>query len=420
MAGLDLTSFDAAMRRYYDSMRVENQVYRNRPFFAMVPKDEKFYGNLAQVLMRLGNPQNRAADFATANDITSQSIVKAWELRRVSNYSTARVSNEVMKASANDLGAMLQAAVVEMDGAIDQLSRDLSISLYRAGRGVIGQISNATTGTAVATLSNPADIVNFEVGQKIVAAAAATGTITLRNASGTVNSLTVIAVDRYLGTVTFDAAMDSFASGDWAQNDYLFVKGDVITGTSTVTKMSGLQAWLPYDNRASLIAASFFGVTRSSDPTRLAGQIHDGTKQSIEEALIDISAKIALEGGKPDYAFIHYNEWRSLVKSLGSKVQYVDVKAGSKAQIGFRGVVVNGANSDIVVVPDMDCPSGRGFVLQMDTWSLKTLGPAVEIFDGDGTSWLRASSADALDMRCTSYGNLCTNAAGYNGQVVFS
>lgn len=420
MAGLDLASFDAAMRRYYDSMRIENQVYKKRALLALLAKDEKFYGNLAQIPMKIGNPQNRSANFADAIDITSQSNIKAWELRRVSNYSTARVSNEVMKASANDMGAMLQAAVTEMDGAIDQLSRDLSIGIYRSGRGVIGQISNSTTGTAVATLSNLGDIVNFEVGQKVIAAATNTGTITPRNIGGTPNSLNVIAVDRYLGTVTFDANMDSFASGDWAQNDYLFIKGDVVSGTSTVTKMSGLQAWLPYDNRASLLAASFFGVTRSADATRLAGQIHDGTKQSIEEALIDLSAKVSQEGGTPDYGFINYVEWRNLIKSLGSKVQYVDVKAGSKAQIGFRGVVLQGANSEITILPDMDCPSGRGFLLQMDTWSLKTLGPAVEVFDGDGLSWLRSSTADALDMRVTSYGNLACNAPGWNGQVVFA
>lgn len=41
---LDLTSFDFALKEYYTDEKVEDLVYRDNPFLAMVPKREDFYG----------------------------------------------------------------------------------------------------------------------------------------------------------------------------------------------------------------------------------------------------------------------------------------------------------------------------------------------------------------------------------------
>lgn len=413
---LDITTFQPALKQHYTDWRIENLVYKNRPFLAMVKKYEEFGGDVLKMPIIIGNPQNRSATFSRANSITSETIVKAFLLSRVSNYSIAEISNEVMLASEGDSNAFLRAATTEINGALDSLARDISIGLYRSGRGDIGRISAGTvmTGT-VATLSSPEDIVSFEVGMKIVAAAANSGTITVRNVSGTENVLTVVAVDRTAGTVTFNAAMDSFASDDWSASDYLFVQGDVSSSSSL--KLSGLQAWLPYNSRSSQLAASYFGVTRSVDATRLGGVVYDGTSQPIEEALIDAAALVGREGGAPDYCFLNFAEYRNLVKALGSKVQYTQVKAGSDGAIGFQGLMINGPRGTITVVPDQDAPKGFGFLLQMDTWQLASLKKAVNLFDGDGLQMLRSSSADALQLRCFSYAQLGCVAPGWNCQV---
>lgn len=415
---LDMTTFAAALKQHYTDWRIENLVYKNRPLFAMISKYEDFGGDVLKMPIIIGNPQNRSATFSYANAADTSSLLRAFLLTRVKNYSLATIDNETMLASEGDSNAFLRAATVEINGALDSLARDVSISLYGSGRGDIGRISSTTvmSGT-VATLASPDDVVHFEVGMNIVAAVANSGTITIKANAGTQNVLQITAIDRIAGTLTFNAAMDSFASNDWAQSDYLFVQGDVVTGTSSL-KVSGLQAWLPFSK--SGLATSFFNVDRSVDATRLSGVSFDGSALPIEEALIDGIALVGREGGKPDYCFMSFTDYRNLVKALGSKVQYTQLKAGSDGAIGFQGLMINGPRGVVTVVPDQDCPSGYCFPLQMDTWKLASLKKAVNLFDGDGLQMLRAPNSDALQLRCFSYAQVGCNAPGWNGQIKLS
>jgi len=69
-----------------------------------------------------------------------------------------------------------------------------------------------------------------------------------------------------------------------------------------------------------------------------------------------------------------YTKFSDLEKALGSKVQYIDVKAN--AEVGFRGIQINGPRGPIRCIPDQNCPSDRAFMLQMDVWKLYSLGKA--------------------------------------------
>lgn len=416
---LDMTTFAAALKQHYTDWRIENLVYKNRPLFAMISKYEEFGGDVLKMPIIIGNPQNRSATFSQANSTDTSSLLRAFLLTRVRNYSLATIDNETMLASEGDSNAFLRAATVEINGALDSLARDVSIGLYGSGRGDIGRLSASTTlNTTTVTLASAEDIVRFEVGMVIVASGTNSGTITLRNNSGTVNELTIVGVDRIAGTITFNAAPDSFATGDWQVSDYLYVKGDVVSGGTSSLKLSGLQAWLPFSK--SGLATSFFNVDRSVDATRLSGVSYDGSALPIEEALISGISLIGREGGKPDYCFMSFTDYANLVKALGSKVQYTQVKAGSDGALGFQGVMINGPRGTVTVIPDQDCPVGYCFPLQMDTWKMASLKKAVNLFDGDGLQMLRAPNSDALQIRCFSYAQVGCNAPGWNGQIKLS
>jgi len=155
-------------------------------------------------------------------------------------------------------------------------------------------------------------------------------------------------------------------------------------------------------------------VTRSADATRLGGLVYDGTALPIEEALISAASLVGREGGSPDYAFMNFADWSNLVKALGSKVQYDQVKAGADGAIGFTALMVNGPRGVIKCLPDVNCPKGSVFLLQLNTWQLASLKKAVNLFDTDGLRMLRSSSADSLQIRCFSYSQLGCSAPGYN------
>jgi hypothetical protein len=223
----------------------------------------------------------------------------------------------------------------------------------------------------------------------------------------------VIAVNRSGGTVTVSTSMGGAAASPsgWTTGDYLLVQGDLNA------KCSGLSAWLPAT--APTASDLFFGVNRSVDTFRLGGGRYNGAAQSIEEAVIDASSLLAREGGKPDVFVTNFASYSALEKALGSKIQYVDMKG--PADIAFRGIMINGANSVIKVFPDRSCQASTGYLLQMNTWALEGLGDVPQILRyGDGLEMLRVYNADAGEVRVGAYYQVRTNAPGWNCNVTLS
>lgn len=401
---LDMTSFDAALKEHYTDQRIFNMVYADNPLMALMPKYENFGGKKLPIVLIYGNPQGRSATFTNAQTrgAATASKVEAFELTRVKDYSIATIDNETLEASKGDPNAFMEAATTEIDGAINSLTRSLAVAQYRDGTGEIGQVlaEPSVAATTVISLKNPDDVTNFELGM-IINIWSATSGGTQRNTDGSDVSWEIIAIDRDAGTITLDDAYTN--SGTIAADDYLFVEGD------RGLKMSGLEAWVPASAPGS---TAFFGVDRSVDVTRLGGLRYNAANLPIEEALIEGASKVAREGGKLTHYFMSYDKYSSLEKSLGSKVQYVDLKLN--ADIGFRGIMINGPRGMIKVIPDQNCPSNRCFGLQLDTWKLYSLGKAVRVIDTDGLQMLRQAAADGVECRYGFYGNVGTSAPGYN------
>lgn len=404
-AYLDMTAMNAALKELYDGQVVENLVYADNPWMAMVAKKTDFGGKYKPIPIITGVSQGRSATFMTAQANQTQPLIQSFLLTRKKDYSVATIDGETMMASKTDKMAFLEGAKLNIDSAFRVITNSLASSLFRSGTGSIGVISSISTG--VITLTNAADVVQFELNQTLQANATDGGTP--RAALGYVIARSVTA-----GTITVASSGLGGSAGSpsgWAANDYLLVQGDVNL------KLTGLAGWLP--STAPSGGESFYGVDRSVDRARLAGIYYDGSGQSIEEALIDHSALIAREGGKPGIAWVSYGSYSALEKSLGSKVQYVDLKG--PAELGFRGIMINGANTMIKIVPDRSCQPLTAWLLQMDTWALESAGDAPQILRyGDGLEMLRVYNADAGEVRLGAYANLRTNAPGWNGQTLLS
>ena len=397
---LDLTSFDAALKQHYTSDRIENMVYSDNPLLAMIAKYEQFGGRNLPVPIVYGNPQGRSATFSTAQANKTNSQLVDFVLTRDKDYSLASIDNETLEASKGNANAFMEAATLEIDGAINSNTRSLAIAMYGSGSGSIGQVSAGTTGTSI-QLKNVEDVTNFEVGMEIVVSTADGG--------GSVKSgtITVNGVNRDSGVLTVDAASAIDGGTGVATDDYIFVEGDYDL------KLKGLAAWLPASAPGG--SDSFFSVNRSVDATRLAGIRYDGSAEPIEEALIGAASRVGREGGKPTHCFLSYSKYADLEKALGSKVQYVDERVN--VEIAFRGIMVNGPRGPIKVMPDQNCPEDVAYMLQMDTWKLYSLGKAPKILDSDGMKMLRESGADAVEVRIGYYAQMGCKAPGYNARV---
>lgn len=399
---LDMTSFASALKVHYTDDRVVNMVYKDNPLLAMMAKMENFGGKNLPIPIQYGNSQNRSATFATAQASDTTSKITDFVLTRNHDYAVAKIDNETLLASQGDANAFMEAATTEIDSAISQITRSLAIAMYRSGSGSIGQANASVTGTSL-QLKNADDVTNFEVGQELKFSTA--------DGSGSLKtgSVTIVAVNRDTGELTTDATSAIDGGTGVAANDYIFIDGD------HAAKIKGLQAWLP---NTAPTNTPFFGVDRSVDVTRLGGIRYDGSALPIEEAVIGAIHRVAREGGTPSHLFLNYSKWDELVKALGSKVQYIDdiVKSG-EATFSFRGIMVHGPKGPVKVVPDQNCPSDRGFLLQLDTWKLYSLKKAPHILDTDGMKMLRQSSADGVEVRVGYYSQVGCRAPGKNCNI---
>lgn len=396
MASLDIAAYRAALKEHYTPMRVEDMTYQDNPLYALMPKYKKFGGYNLPIPIKFGNPQGRSSDFATAKANKKAGKYERFVLTREHDYSLADIDNETIEASMGDVNAFMAASTTEIDAALMGLNRSLAIKSYRNGSGSIGQIGATTNvATAVLVLANPEDVTNFEVGQVIVASTTDGGGVVKASPK------TVIAVDRDLGTVTFNANLNAVVA--WALADYVFVEGDYDSA------IKGLDAWIP----ATMPTAgdNFFGVDRSVD-TRLAGLRKDVSTMSIEEGLIEMGGRVSREGGKVNMGFYDFTQHTNLQKALGTKVQYVDLRAN--ARIGFTGIMLQVGKGIVNMVPDQNAIPDVAFLLQMNLWKLYSLNEPIRILNLDGNQYLRNSDADSIEVRCGYYAQIGCNGPGYN------
>jgi hypothetical protein len=371
----------------------------------LIKKETNFGAKVYPMPAQISNSQGRSATFSNAQANITTANLREFMLTRVKDYSIAQLDTETMLASEKDSYAFIEAAKLVIDSAWQASANSLGAALYRSGTGSIGSIGSIN-GSGVITLAAIADVVQFELDMTLQANATDGGGAP-RGTRGRVT-----AVDRYNGLITVVDPDNGGVPAGWVTGDFLLVQGD------NNARIKGLDAWLP--RTAPAAGESFFGVDRSVD-TRLQGLRINGSNMSIEEAIIDAANFSAREGATPDHLFTNYASYSSLIKSLGSKVQFVNDKY---ANIGFEGVRLQGPTGQIKVYPDRNCPSLTAYLLSLDTWVLKSLGDAPRVLDfgaeGSNAGWLRMSSADAAELRIGYFAQMGCKAPGKNAVISLS
>lgn len=409
------------LKELYDDQKVQWLTYKDNPALAMIHKEEKFPGKYYPVPVVYGLTQGASATFGSAYANQSSPLVAEFLVTRVADFSLATIDGQLLAAAQTDPGAFIDGAELMIDAAWQTAVNRIASAMFRNGAGTIAQIAsvvNVSGTNYLVTLTNPDDAVQIEVGQVLVAVQFVDGSGSAPTDVGTVS-----AVNRSAGTFNVTSATN--IASDWPASYYLATQGDLPTTSnqnfqptgSTLTnkllKLAGFAAWLPI--AAPTTGDSFFGVDRSVDTQRLAGVTFDGSALSLEEALLQGTGRIALNGGKVETGICSFATYTAIITSLGAKVQYIEEKIG---EIGFRGVQVNGANTVMNVFPDRSCPDGLIYCLEMDTWCLRSQGPAPHILKYmDEIEILRIPGVDAAELRVGGYMNMYCKLPGHNGTI---
>ena len=391
------SNLSALYKILYPQGHVPDETYQDYPMLSLIARDENFYGSSMFLPLKYGNGNKRSSTFSNAQSNSGPSSNVGFTLTRATDYAIAYIDNQSMEASEKDEGAFVDIFKHEVDAAMKASVQSEAQSLAGDGTGIIGQISSGSNvGTPTITLADISQVTNFEVGNVLVVTATVGGV-------ARAGSVTLTAVNRKTGTLT--------ASGNWsagigavAAGDYIAIDGDLNL------KPKGFSAWIPESDPSS---TAFFGVDRTPDLLRLSGVRDDYSAKPIEEALVLAATDMNLNGAAIDYGFIAYAKHAELENALGSKVQYVDVM--SPIGIGFRGVKIFTGKKPVTILADLTCKSDRLWMMQSNTWKLRSLKKSIRMLEQDGLKSLRVSNADAQEVRIGGYKQFSCEAPGYNG-----
>jgi hypothetical protein len=372
--------------------------YKRSKFFAMLTK-KKSKGKNHPLPIKYANGQSRSAtaSVAVANAANATPKFNTFYLTLVKDFAVQPIEHFTAKVSEGDEAAFAEAVEEAIDSAFESIAESVGYGLVQDSSGVLGIIDSAA-GAPTYTLTKKDDIVRFEIG-KVVGAYNASTFAQIGS-----DFRTITAVDRRLGTFTLDA---SFTTG--GATHAVIPQGDVSL------KISGLKSWLPYTDPGG--SDDFYGVNRSVDRVRLAGSVIDGTGLSVADALQDGATELSINGGVPGLALMHPRQFNALRKELGSKSEMSDVLIESgEAKFSFKALKMHlDDGNEMVCIGDRNVDNGLAYLLDLDTWAIYCPeAEAINLYDDDGNSILRAASSFDLEVRTYFYGQLGCNSPGRN------
>lgn len=318
----------------------------------------------------------------------------------------SRITVSGLALAQSPAGALINVKAHEAEGVNDYMMERLEKVLWGDSAAEIGRIAAAGLGGSVATrvltLATIEDAYNFQWGQVLQANTNRTGN------SGTLRAdiYKVTGVNYVTGVVTADRL--SGAGADWANNDYIYIRGDYDAASP------GIPSFIPATDPTSTL---FLGVDRSLFPNHLAGWRYD-FQGSIEETVKFAFSRMGrfINTGAKKYAVcLSTSDWYTLEMELGARV----VRDPEAEQTFGTGAIL--VRTVFGTVPCIAVPvlvSGRGYVLDYTTWRFHHLKGIPHIIDDDGMT-ARAlpaegtGSGDGIEIRFRTWYHLtCASPIG--------
>jgi len=406
-------------------------MYKDFPFLSLVKKTTNFDGDFRVVALQNERPQGSSSVFGVAQGIAQYGLrggggsYNRFQVYRTRHYGILRMDGETMKAAVRSAGALVDLWNQETDGISKNEMADLEFQLFGDGTGVRGSVATGGYSAGTITLATTANAVYFNLGMQvqIFSTAGVERTVTGQY-------LYVQAIDRKAGTVTIVSiptgggaatTNPTFSGSAPVATDVISRAGDfqlstAVGGSASVTSgagagvVCGVQAWVP----ATVTSATYWGLDRSVDPVRLAGQHLNAAGLPLNEALMEAEGQVAIQGvGHPDHIFVNPLDLQNLKKALGVDIRYDRVQS-NVAGVSFKAVEYDGMQGPVKIISAPFCPRNKAMMLNLASWELATLGPAPQMLDWDNNDYLRVSNNDQYEVRFGHYGQFICNNPGAN------
>lgn len=383
----DLNTVAFIFKHNYTERQVADLTTRDHVQFAMTEKEGGFVGTDFVYLIRSGNPQGISGTFskAQANAATSKGL--QFAALRKPKFGVIVIDGEALAASRGNKGAFFDLVTMETDAVLIEHGDSLAFDFYRDTNGIRGRQSSIAGN--VVTLTAAVDARNFKEGMTVGASPNSDGS------TPRTGTTTITALDEVGGTITLQNA----ASITGLQNnDYFFRDGD--PGTCC----EGLEVCTPLT--APVGGDSFRGKDRSANVTRYAGSRVNDVNTTIEEnmGLCAVYVSRAGRSHNVDMGFLEPTKFWEVARRMNAKVEFD--AGGGTANYGFQYINIHTPAGVLKVYADPDSRTDRGRLTRSGSQYLKTLDGYPHIVTDDGMPSLRQASANAIEARSASWGNL--------------
>ncbi|NBW09305.1 MAG: hypothetical protein EBR82_14900 [Caulobacteraceae bacterium] len=428
----NVTAVEQVLKLLYKK-GVPNLSYNKQALLSKIPVVSDFTGEKKVLALQTTNPQGFGADFtrAYAHRDSAESY-RRFELFRVQHYGFAQVAGEVMR-TAVDPGSLVNVWRNRTESVVRGMQNSAGRLIYGSGTGRIGAVSALGTTSTTVTLSNSADVANFEAGMYITMYTSESFAAQYVDFSGgaptnTFSSTNMVrkidAVNRDLATGAATLTLDTAAT--WPAGAIIVRDGDGIVPNGTATSYdtnarspAGIKQWIS----GSLIGQqpfgnTLFGLDRSSDKVRLGGSVVNAAGKNMVEALQDLESNILFQGmGYPTAIAANTLDIATLKKSALSDVIRIPAQ-DPKQNLNYQSVVFLGQNGAIPFIEDPFCPRGEAYMLNLPSWSISTApGGMFQLVDWDGVNFLRLMDSDDYQARFASYYQIGCDNPGSNGYL---
>ncbi len=428
-------NFYAAYKHVYGPKRIEPLVYRNAPFMRDARKIDDFEGDSYMHTIQYEDPDTGSTNITQAlNSGATSSQTARFAIWRGREYQTINLAAEEVRAARSDQGSLLRKKDTETRRVLARIGYRADIALHNGGSGIIASFTTpaSLTGVNQITLDVPAMCVRFGVGMNLQVSTTnpVDGTAVSPLNSGAVASITGIQRSSIPGVpsiLTLNQNLSTWAPALATSTQYFLLRaGDGVGFGQNVLNggVCGLKSWLPapppvgtaLTNRLSG-SDSFWGFNRNADVTRLAGcayQAQPGEK--YQTTFQNAGQELYVNGGGNEpgkmMLYVSPSDYTGYQLELGPQTRYAG--EATEGNSGFRRLLVTTQAGEMTLTADPQLEPGLFYMLDKDTYYIKTLDALPHLDEQDGLTGLRLGTADAQQLRWRAWYQLIFDEPGRN------
>jgi len=396
----------AVIRKLWPQKDMYRAWMEEKPVLGLIPKDETFTEKSRYIAAGLAAGQGLGETYSRAKKNATANVNVEFEV--FARYTAGRtgVDGRLLRRAnlAGDKAMVVNAIKDQSKGLIQTFRNDWARYIYGDGSGRLATVdATVVLGSPSLKISQVEEIRTFDVNYPIDFVNPATGLARARTGDIKVVSVDDTASGRSLilnGNIS--TLCPTAAAGDW-----------VIREGMVQNAPQGFAAWNPIYTTPSDLSTPFNGVTRSSNPSKLAGNILDAATAGLTNPRAIIARAQVMNRnnrGSGKQLFLNPRRWEDLANALEDKIVMTKTPAApvGKMAIGidYDGIQLTGANGTITVYADPDAPVNVGRLVDLSKWKYASVGKMMDWAIGEEDGWRVENDADEYELRLVSDGNM--------------